>query len=148
MANPDKNSPVAEQVTAMLSSDTNPVALKCAKVALAASDSEGGVFRWQNPEDSAIVITRVVLHVTARAAAACTLDVGTTGAVSSDDLLDGLDVNAATGAFDNIADKGVNGKERQRLDAKGGATDYVTASKATGATVGLAGNAYIFYYEA
>ncbi|MCE2405793.1 MAG: hypothetical protein J4F43_11655 [Dehalococcoidia bacterium] len=149
MANPAKNSPVAEQVTAMLSSDTNPVALKCAGVALTAADSKGGVMRWQNPEDSAIVITRVVLDVTSKTGAACTLDVGVarSGNISSDNLIDGLDVGAAAGPFDNIADKGVNGKERQRLDAKGGTTDYVTASKATGATGGLAGNAYIFYYQ-
>ena len=149
MANPTKNSPVAEQVKDLLSSDTTPIAQKCAKVALAAADAAAGVLSWQNPEDSAIVVTRVVLDVTTKATAACTLNVGTDGAGtgSSDNLLDGLDVNAATGVFDNIADKGTNGKERQRLDAKGGTTDYVTASKATGATAGLVGNAYIFYHE-
>ena len=91
----------------------------------------------------------MVLDVTTVATAACTLDVGIDGdgTGSSDILLDGLDVNAAAGVFDNIADKGTNGKERQRLDAKGGTTDYVTASKASGATAGLVGNAYIFYYE-
>ena len=149
MANPAKNSPVAEQVKDLLSSDSTPVAQKCAKVALAAADAAAGVLSWQNPESSAIVITRMVLDVTTAATAACTLDVGTDGdgTGSSDVLLDGLDVNAAAGVFDNIADKGTNGKERQRLDAKGGTTDYVTASKASGATAGLVGNAYIFYHE-
>ena len=149
MANPEKNSPVAEQVKDLLSSDTTPVALKCAKVALAASDSAGGVFAWQNPESNAIVVSRVVVDLTTVATAACTVDVGTAAnaTTSSDDLLDGLDVNAATGVFDNIADKGTNGKEKQRLDAKGGTTDHITASKATGATAGLVGNAYIFYHE-
>ena len=149
MANPAKNSPVAEQVKDLLSSDSTPVAQKCAKVALAAADAAAGVLSWQNPESSAIVITRMVLDVTTAATAACTLDVGTDGdgTGSSDVLLDGLDVNAAAGVFDNIADKGTNGKEPQRLDAKGGTTDYVTASKASGATAGLVGNAYIFYHE-
>ncbi len=149
MANPAKNSPVAEQVKDLLSSDSTPVAQKCAKVALPAADAAAGVLSWQNPESSAIVITRMVLDVTTAATAACTLDVGTDGdgRGSSDVLLDGLDVNAAAGVFDNIADKGTNGKERQRLDAKGGTTDYVTASKASGATAGLVGNAYIFYHE-
>ena len=149
MANPAKNSPVAEQVKDLLSSDSTPVAQKCAKVALAAADAAAGVLSWQNPESSAIVITCMVLDVTTAATAACTLDVGTDGdgTGSSDVLLDGLDVNAAAGVFDNIADKGTNGKERQRLDAKGGTTDYVTASKASGATAGLVGNAYIFYHE-
>ena len=149
MANPAKNSPVAEQVKDLLSSDTTPVAQKCAKVVLTAADGAAGVFSWQNPEDSAIVITRLVLDVTTKATAACTVDVGTDGAGtgSSDNLVDVQAVNAATGVFDNIADKGSSGKERQRLDAKGGTTDYVTASKATGATAGLVGNAYVFYHE-
>ena len=149
MANPEKNSPVAEQVKDLLSSDTTPVSLQCAKVALAASDSAAGVFSWQNPESAAILISRVVVDLTTAATAACTIDFGTAGdgTGSSDDLLDGLDVNTASGVFDNIADKGTNGKELQRLDAKGGTTDYVTASKATGATAGLVGNAYIFYHE-
>ncbi len=149
MPNPAKNSPVAEQVKAMLSADTDPVALKCARVALAAADSRGGVMRWQNPEDNAIIITRLVLDVTTKAPAACTVDAGTarSGNVSSNNLIDGLDVGAAAGPFDNMADKGVNGRERQRLDARGGTTDFVTASRATGAAAGLAGNAYIFYHE-
>ena len=149
MANPEKNSPVAEQVKDMLSSDTTPVAVKCAKVALATSDAAGGVVAWQNPESNAIVITRVVVDLTTKATAACTVDIGSAAnaTTSADNLLDGLDVNAATGVFDNIADKGTNGKEKQRLDAKGGTTDHVTASKATGAAAGLVGNAYIFYQE-
>ena len=120
MANPEKNSPVAEQVKDLLSSNTTPVSLKCAKVALAASDSAAGVFSWQNPESAAILISRVVVDLTTAATAACTIDFGTAGdgTGSSDDLLDGLDVNTASGVFDNIADKGTNGKELQRLDAK------------------------------
>ena len=149
MANPEKNSPVAEQVKDMLSSDTNPVALKCAKVALANADTAGGVLAWQNPESSAIILVRVVIDRTTKSTGACTLDVGTAanGTTSSDNLIDGLDVGTATGVGDNIEDKGTNGKSRQRMDAKGGATDYITASKATGAAAGLAGNAYIFYHE-
>ena len=118
-------------------------------MALTASDAAASVFSWQNPEASAVLVTRVLIDATTKAAAACTLDVGTDGdgTGSANTLLDGLDVNAATGVFDNIADKGTNGKERQRLDAKGGTTDYITASKATGATAGLVGNAYIFYVE-
>ena len=50
MANPAKNSPVAEQVKDFLTSDTTPVALKCAKVALAAADAAGGILAWQNPK--------------------------------------------------------------------------------------------------
>ncbi len=149
MANPAKNSPVAEQAKDLMSSDTTPVALKSAKVALTAADAAAGIFSWQNPENAAIVVTRVIVDLTTKAAAACTVDIGTDGdgTGSSDTLLDGLDVNTATGVFDNIADKGTNGKEKQRLDAKGGTTDYITASKASGASAGIVGNAYIFYHE-
>ena len=149
MANPEKNSPIAEQVKDLLSSDTTPVALKCARAALSAGDGAAGVLSWQNPEGSAIVVVRLVVDVTTKSTAACTADFGTDGdgTGSADTLIDGVDVGTATGVFDNIADKGTNGKERQRLDAKGGTTDYITGSKATGAAAGLVGNVYIFYHE-
>lgn len=149
MANPEKNSPVAEQVKDMLTSDTTPVAVKCAKVTLAAADTAGGILAWQNPETTAILVLRILIDVTTAATAACTADFGSAAnaTTSADNLLDGLDVNTATGLFDNVSDGGTNGKARQRLDAKGGTTDYVTGSKATGAAAGLAGSAYIFYVQ-
>ena len=149
MANPEKNSPVAEQLKDLLTSDTTPVALKCAKVALAAADTGGGILSWQNPEASAIVVVRIVVDLTTKATSACTGDFGTAadGTTSSANLLDGVDLNAATGVFDNVDDQGTDGKSRQRLDAKGGTTDFVTGSKATGAAAGLAGSAYIIYFE-
>ena len=149
MANPPKNSPVAEQIKDFMTSDTSPVALKCAKVALGDADTAGGIFAWQNPESSAILVTRVVVDRTTKSTGACTADIGTAanGTTSSDNLMDGVDVGAAAAIEDNIEDKGTNGKARQRLDALGGTTDYITASKATGAAAGLVGNAYIFYVE-
>ena len=149
MANPQKNNPVAEQVKDLMSSDTTPVALKCAKVALATGTAVGGVFAWQNPESAAVVVTRVIIDLTTKSTGAGTVNIGSAAnaTTSADNLLDGLDVNAATGVFDNIADKGTNGKEKQRVDAQGGTTDYVTASQTTGAVAGLVGNAYIFYHE-
>ncbi len=114
------------------------------KVALNAVDTAGGVFAWQNQTGFDIIVMRVVLDVTTVATAACTLDVGTTptsATTSSDTLLDGVDVNAAAGVFDNIENKGTNGKGRQPLAAG----KWVTGSKATGATAGLVGNAYIEY---
>ena len=114
------------------------------RVALTASDAAGGVFAWANPWETGITIQRVIISITTAASAACTIDIGTTAtsaATSSDTLLDGLDVNAATGYFDNITDKGTNGKSRQPLAAG----KWVTASKASGATAGLVGYAYIEY---
>jgi hypothetical protein len=58
--------------------------------------------------------------------------------------MDGLDVNGATGVFDNVTDKGTNGKSRQRI-ATG---KWVTGSKASGASAGIVGFAYIHYINA
>ena len=149
MSNPTKNSPVAEQIMNMLTTDTTPVALKCAKVALAALDTAGGVLAWQNPEAVAIVVSKLVVDVTTKSTAACTADFGSANdaTTSADNLIDGIDVGTATILGDNTDDKGANGKSKRRLDAKGGTTDYITGSKATGAAAGLVGNAYIFYHE-
>lgn len=121
-------------------SGTNRI-VRTAVVTMGAVDTAGGVFAWA--PGAAAIIQRVVLDVTTKATDACTIDVGiaANGTTLSDTLIDGLDVNAAAGVFDNITDNGVNGKSRQRC----GATQYVTASKASGATAGLVGNAYIEY---
>ena len=110
-------------------------------VAIAAVDTAGGVFAWS--PGAAVIIQRVFLDVTTKATGACTVDVGVAvnGTTLADTLIDGLDVNAATGLFDNITDKGTNGKSRQRC----GATQYVTGSVASGASAGIVGNAYIEY---
>lgn len=117
-----------------------------AKVALGTGTSGGGVFSWQNPENRDIIIDRIMLNITTKATSAATVDVGataTSATTSSDNLIDGLDVNAAVGLFDNITDKGTNGKSRQLL-ASG---KWVTASQASGAVAGLVGFAYISYYR-
>lgn len=117
-----------------------------AKVDLGAADTGGGVLAWQNPESTSIIIDRIMLNVTTKSSAACTLDVGTTATsatTSSDNLLDGVDVGTAAGLFDNITDGGTNGKSRQLL-ASG---KWVTASKASGAAAGLVGYAYISYFK-
>lgn len=115
-----------------------------AKVALAALDTGGGVLAWANPEAVSIIITGIFLNVTTKSTGACTLDVGTTATdatTSSDNLLDGVDVGTAIGLFDNVTEKGTNGKSRQLL-ATG---KWITASKASGNAAGLVGFAYIRY---
>jgi hypothetical protein len=116
-------------------------AIKVAKVALGVKDTGGGVLAWASPDD--ILIQKIIFDVTTKSTGACTLDVGTTATgatTSSDNLMDGIDV-ATAGVFDNITNKGDNGKSLQKL-AKG---KWVTASKASGAAAGLAGFAYIEY---
>ncbi len=118
--------------------------VKVARVALTAADTAGGLFAWANPEASDILIERVLLDVTTKATGACTADIGTTATnatTSSDTLIDGVDVGTAAGLFDNITEKGTNGKSRQRL-APG---KWVTGSVATGASAGIVGFVYIQY---
>lgn len=114
------------------------------RVALAAADTAGGVLAWANPMGASIIVTRVVFDVTTAATGACTLDVGVaSGATtSSDTAMDGLDVNSATGTFDNIENQGTNGKSALKMTS----SQYLTASKASGAAAGLAGYAYITFH--
>jgi hypothetical protein len=121
--------------------------IRFARVALAAADTAGGVLAWQNPEDQAIVVLRLVLNVTTKTSGACTLDFGpaANGTTSNALLIDGLDGNAATGVFDNIENGGSTGISTAKLAENGGATDYITGSKATGNAAGLVGYAYIYY---
>ena len=125
--------------------DENTRNIRVAKVALAALDTAGACFSWQNPEGVAIIIDRIELDVTTVATSAGTVSAGTTATsatTSSANLIDTLDVNAATGVFDNITDKGTLGKSRQKLAAG----KWVTGSKASGALAGLVGYAYIHYH--
>lgn len=117
--------------------------VKVDKVALAAVDTGGGVFSWQNPEGAAIIVERVVLDITTPSTGACTVDVGvtaTSGTTLADNLLDGQSL-ATAAVLDNIENQGTNGKSAGRL-ASG---KWVTASVASGASAGLVGSAYIHY---
>jgi len=118
---------------------------KVAVVELADANTGGGVLSWENEEDTAIIITRLIVDVTTESTAACTVDFGTTAVnatTSSDNLLDGVDV-AAVAMFDNLdaSDVGTSGKTKQKLAAG----DWVTGSKASGDATDLAGKAYIHY---
>lgn len=118
---------------------------KIAKVALAAVDSGGGVFAWQNPESSSIIVQRLHLNVTTQSSGACTIDAGTTAtsaATLSDNLIDGISVASAAGEYSNLKNAGTNGKADQLL-ASG---KWVTGSVASGASAGIVGFAYIEYF--
>jgi hypothetical protein len=131
--------------TALLAAtDLNRGALKKVTGALTANDGAGKVFSWANPETSDILIEHIALKVTTKTNGDCTVDVGTTttnATTSSDNLIDGKDINAAAGTFTNIESAGTNGKSAQRL-ATG---KWVTASTASGASAGLVGTYEIYY---
>jgi len=119
--------------------------VKVAKVALAAVNTAGGVFAWANDEGASIIVQRVILDVTTKATGACSLDVGTTATNAttlSNNLIDGVDVNAAAGVFDNLDNAGTDGKSKQKLAAGKWVTGSVVSG---GASAGLVGFAYIEY---
>ena len=121
-------------------------AIKVAKVAIAgvSATTGGALFAWANPENATIIIDRLQIDITTKSTGAAAVDFGVAAdaTTSSDNLIDGVDLNAAIGVFDNITDKGTNGKSRQLLAAG----KWVTGSRASGAVAGLAGYAYIFYH--
>ncbi len=117
---------------------------KVAVVALGVGTSGGGVFSFQNPEATAIIVRRVILDVTTPATSAGTVSVGMTAAsatTSVANLIDTVDVHTAAGVFDNVGSPGAGGKAVQKV-AVG---KWITASQASGAVAGLVGNAYIEY---
>jgi hypothetical protein len=119
---------------------------KVAIKALGGVALQAGVQAWQNPEATAIIITRIVLDRTTKSTGASTINVGTTAVsatTSSDNLIDGVDSGATEGAEDNINDAGTNGKARQKLAAG----KWVTFTSASGDVTGLVANAYIHYYK-
>lgn len=125
--------------------EINRGALKKVTGALAAVDTGGGVFAWANPESSTILVEHVALVVTTKTTGACSVDAGTTATnatTSSDNLIDGKDIKAATGTFTNAESHGTNGKQAQRL-ASG---KWVTCSvSGGGASAGLVGTYEIYY---
>lgn len=118
-------------------------------VALAgvAATTGGAIFSILNPEGQALVITRATVYVSTVSAGAASLNMGVgSGATTDyDNLIDGLDVNAATGSFDNMATNGqagTNGKST-KVWASG---SYLTGT-GSATTVGLVGRLFIEYYR-
>lgn len=121
-------------------------AVKVAKVALSSDTGNAGLFSWQNPESSRILVERVILDVTTAATGAANADIGSDGdgTGTNDNLLDGVDIGAAAGVFDNVDDQGTNGQSVIALDENGGTTDYITGT-ASADPAGIVGNVYIHY---
>lgn len=108
-------------------------------------DAAGDLAAIQNPTSTACVILEAFVNLTTAASAAATVDIGVAAdaTTSSDTLLDGIDVNTATGVFSIGVNGGSNGKQGQPW----GATQYVTASEKTGNTAGLEGTLTVLYID-
>ncbi|HEX7334227.1 MAG TPA: hypothetical protein VF290_22165 [Pyrinomonadaceae bacterium] len=134
------------QIMAAFGTVTFDRADKVAIKALTGAALHAANLSWQNPEATAIIITRIVLDRTTKSTGASTIDIGTTAVsatTSSDNLIDGVDSGAAEGVEDNINDAGTNGKARQKLAAG----KWVTFDEASGDVTGLVANAYIHYHR-
>ena len=143
MADPQRDAPIGEILTGLFPASGTAVLPKAAKAPLAQTAGNAGVLSWQNPEPVA-VLAAVVIDVTA-AAAGQTADVGVDkdGAGSSDNLLDGVSL-AKIGALSSFANSGTHGAAFRKVDARGGAHDYITATASADPSA-LAGNAYVIY---
>lgn len=104
----------------------------------------GGALSLANPEGVKLLITRLILHITTASTGAATVDAGiaANGTTSADNLIDGKSV-ATAGAFDNITDKGTNGKTVKEW----GASEHLTIT-ASATLAGMVGYAYIEYIRA
>lgn len=109
--------------------------------AIAAVDSAGGLFAWQNPWSVPILVHKLIVRATTLASAACTADFGVAanGTTSSDTLLDGIDLNGGTSPFASTA--------VLQVDENGGSNDWITGSVATGASAGIVGQIYLAYQK-
>ena len=104
--------------------------------ALEAGDAAAGIISQENNYGSDLIVLRVEIDLTTAAAGACTADVGIAAtSVSSDTIMDGIDLGAAVTVFGSIDDQGTNGNSAIKWPDG----QYLTASMATGATAGLVG---------
>ena len=109
--------------------------------AVAAADDI--VFSWENEEGAAVIVTRVLVHVTkAGGTATATLDVGSAAnaTTGSDNLLTGADINT-TAAYDSL-DLAGEGVATFKVVPDG---ECVNGQAKTEKAEALEGKYYIFY---
>lgn len=134
------------QVMAAFGTVTFDRGVKVAIKALTGAGLHAGVLSWQNPEATAIIITRAIVDVTTVATGAAKMDVGTTATnatTASDNLIDGIDVNAATGLLGQADGDGTTNSKLQQKLAAG---KWVTFKEISGDATGLVANVYISYH--
>lgn len=98
---------------------------------------------WANPSTVAIIIQKITVRTTtAGGTGGAVLDFGTAanGTTHADNLIDGADANAVA-VYDNITDKGINGKTAGVLLPGESITGQILTQNAAA----LVGKAYIAY---
>ena len=142
--------PVPEAVKNMISPDQSGVAYVAKRYLvedLASGNSNAFAFAVQNPEGVDCAVTNVIVDITtAGGTASSVLDVDVVGDATStgDDIIDGLDLNAA-GTGDRHANAGTNGGAPVKWDKKGGTNDYVTGKILVQNAASLVGKVIIEY---
>lgn len=85
------------------------------KIKCGSTPATSGLFSVVSPFGEDVIIGRTILNITAAGDSGTnhiTIGTGTSSTVYGNNLIDHITCNA-TGAFDNITDKGTNGKSRQ-----------------------------------
>ena len=143
MADPQRDAPIGEILSALFPSSGTAVIPKVVKVALGQAVGNAGVLSWQNPEAVGVLAAVVIDVTTVQAAQTADVGVDGDGTGTSDTLLDGVSL-ATAGALSSFANGGTNGVAFRKVDAKGGTSDYITAT-ASGTPSALVGYGYIVY---
>ena len=139
--------PVVNQHGFVAEGAMNPAFMKVAKVPLKPGGVDSYAFAWQNPEDTAVLVHRVIVDVTkAGGTASSELDVGVVSGPEStaDNIIDGLNINS-TKVCDHLLVSGDGQGGVHKVDEKGGSNDYITGKIVVAKAEQLEGNAYIFY---
>lgn len=115
-----------------------------AKIPLTATVAPGVLTggSWGHPT-AAIIITRIIVSTTIVSTGVATLSIGVAAdaTTTSANLIDALDVNAATLCVDNVGSGGTLGKTCQPM----GITQFLNIAGSAD-TTGLVGNVYVYYH--
>jgi hypothetical protein len=142
--------PTTEAVKNMISPDQSGVAYVAKRYVvedLASGNANAFAFAVQNPEGVDCVVTNVIVDITtAGGTASSVLDVDVVGnaTATGDDIIDGLDLNAAA-MGDRHANAGSNGGAPVKWDKNGGTNDYVTGKILVQNAASLVGKVIIEY---
>jgi len=115
---------------------------KVVKVALVEGVENAISFAWQNPEATAIIVPRVMVHITtAGGTGGATMNVGKVANATStaSDIINAIDLASPTLISSSTCTAATV------LDAKDGASDYITGKILGANAAALVGNVYIWY---
>ena len=118
---------------------------KCVEVPLVAGAADAIIGYWSNPLGKPCVVSKVLVRLKeAGGTATSVIDVGTARAktTGSDNLIDGADANAVA-LYDNVTNKGANGKTLQFLPED----SFVTAQLKVEKADDLEGSMFITYTD-